>query len=62
MILASNEGKCESKRFSVNSKTLDLVNANEEDFLNLFGDQDPAEHFKQVVIVHNAGKKSGGCL
>jgi len=55
LILASNEGKCESKRFSVNSKTLDLVNANEEDFLNLFGDQDPAEHFKQVVIVHNAG-------
>ena len=44
-----------SKNFTVGAKSRDLVNAKERDFQELFLDQIPAEQFRQLVIVHNAG-------
>lgn len=50
------EGEGESTiRFTVNTKSLDLINAKEKDFEELFRDEVLANEFRQLIVVHNAG-------
>jgi len=57
LVLEFNAGddEAKSKRFTVNSKSLDLVSAKRRDFGELFHDEIPANEFQQLIIVHNAG-------
>ena len=49
-------GESQSPRFTVTSTSLDLADAGAEDFRELFrGHSSPAERFRQMIVVHNAG-------
>jgi len=49
-----NQG-VDSKRFTVSTRSLDLLGAKAEDFENIFGGDVAANGYRQAIIVHNAG-------
>lgn len=55
ILSVNNADEGDSKRFSVGTKSLDLVNANGQDFVELFRDEISPNEFDQLIIIHNAG-------